>query len=76
MVAPQILVLFVWVRILSGQRRENGCDTHIIALIFFIMNKFIEFTVHNDIIYDFPELTHQDIYACLAFAAKAQERTL
>ena len=31
---------------------------------------------YDEIVYDFPELTHQDIYACLAFAAKTQERIL
>ena len=30
----------------------------------------------DEIIYDFPELTREDIYACLAFAAKTQELTL
>ena len=30
---------------------------------------------HDDIIADFPELTRQDIFACLAFAAQ-RERTL
>jgi len=30
---------------------------------------------YDDILVDFPELTHRDILACLAFAAK-RERTL
>ena len=30
---------------------------------------------YDDILYDFPELTREDIFACLAFAAQ-RERTL
>jgi uncharacterized protein (DUF433 family) len=29
-----------------------------------------------EVIGDFPELTHEDILACLAFAANAERRTL
>jgi len=31
---------------------------------------------YDEIIYDFPKLTREDILACLAYAAQPQEQTL
>jgi len=63
------------IRINSEKRFGKPCVRETRITVYDVLGWLSAGMTYNDILADFPELTQQDILACLAFAAQ-RERTL
>ncbi|MDR2065127.1 MAG: DUF433 domain-containing protein [Prevotellaceae bacterium] len=63
------------IRIDPEKRFGKPCVRDTRITVYDVLEWLSENMSHDEIIADFPELTRQDILACLAFAAR-RERTL
>ena len=63
------------IRINPEKRFGKPCVRDTRITVYDVLDWLAADMTYDDIIADFPELTRQDILACLAFAAK-KERTL
>ena len=63
------------IRINPEKRFGKPCVRETRITVYDVLGWLSAGMTYNDILFDFPELTQQDILACLAFAAQ-RERTL
>ncbi|HET6382850.1 MAG TPA: DUF433 domain-containing protein [Armatimonadota bacterium] len=59
-----------------GKRGGRPCIRGMRIAVSDVLGWFAAGMSHSEIIADFPELTEDDIRACLAFAAERESRTL
>lgn len=58
-----------------GKRSGKPCIRNMRITVYDVLGWLANGRTHDEIIEDFPELTKQDIFACLAYAAD-RERTV
>ncbi len=60
----------------SGKRSGKPCIRDLRITVYDILEYLASGMTVEQIINDFPELTKEDIYACLSFAADRERRSL
>jgi len=59
----------------AGKRGGKPCIRHLRITVYDVLEWLAEGMTQDEIIDDFPELTHDDITACLQFAANRERQT-
>ena len=65
-----------YITIEPGKRSGKACVRGMRITVADVLGYLASGMTHAEIIDDFPELTHDDILACLAYAADAENRTI
>lgn len=65
-----------YITIEPGKRGGKPCIRGMRITVYDILDYLAGGMVAEDILKDFPELTREDIYACLAFAADRERKLL
>ncbi|MFM8363809.1 MAG: DUF433 domain-containing protein [Verrucomicrobiota bacterium] len=60
----------------AGKRSGKPCIRGLRITVYDVLEYLASGMTHGEILEDFPELTEDDIRACLAFAADAGRRTV
>jgi uncharacterized protein (DUF433 family) len=63
-----------YITIESGKRSGKACVRGMRITVLDVLGYLAAGMSHDDIIEDFPELTKNDILACLAYAADAEKK--
>ena len=58
-----------------GKRRGQPCIRGLRITVYDVLDYLASGMTHQELLYDFPYLTEDDIRACLAFAADRERRT-
>ena len=59
-----------------GKRSGKPCVRGLRITVYDILSMLAEGLTHEEIQNDFPEITNEDILACLSFAADREHRTV
>lgn len=59
----------------AGKRSGKPCIRGMRITVYDVLSYLASGMTHKEIIHDFPELTENDILACLSFAAEAENHT-
>ena len=65
-----------YITIEPGKRSGQPCIRGLRITVYDVLSYLAAGMTPEEIIHDFPELTHEDIKACLAYAADAERRKL
>jgi len=65
-----------YITIEPGKRSGQPCIRGMRITVYDVLSYLASGMSSEEIIYDFPELTQEDIRACLAYAADADKRKL
>lgn len=65
-----------YITIEEGKREGKPCVRGLRITVYDILDYLAAGMTHEEILKDFPELTAEDIYACLAFAADRERKLL
>lgn len=65
-----------YITIEAGKRSGKACVRGMRITVADVLGYLAAGMSHADIMDDFPELTNDDILACLAYAADAENRTI
>lgn len=65
-----------YITIEPGKRSGKACVRGMRITVADVLGYLAAGMTHAEIIGDFPELTHDDIFACLAYAVDAENRTI
>ncbi len=60
----------------AGKRGGRPCIRNMRITVFDVLGWLAAGMTHEEILQDYPELTEQDIRACLAFAADRERRAV
>ncbi len=63
-----------YITIEPGKRSGKACIRGMRITVLDVLGYLASGMNHGEIIADFPELTHNDILACLAYAADAEKK--
>ena len=63
-----------YITIEPGKRSGKACIRGMRITVFDVLSYLASGMSHSEIIKDFPELTENDILACLAYAADTEKR--
>ena len=58
----------------SGKRAGKPCIRGLRITVYDVLDYLASGMSHEEILRDFPDLTHEDIRACLVFAAERERR--
>jgi uncharacterized protein (DUF433 family) len=64
-----------YITIEPGKRGGKPCIRGMRITVYDVLDYLASGMSEAEVLGDFPELTHEDILACLAFAADAERRT-
>ena len=64
-----------YITIEPGKRSGKPCVRGLRITVYDVLNMLADGMSHEEIIDDFPKLTQEDIYACLAYAADREHKT-
>jgi uncharacterized protein (DUF433 family) len=59
-----------------GKRSGKPCIRGLRITVYDVLEYLAAGMTHQEILEEFPDLTEQDIRACLAYAASAEKRTI
>ena len=65
-----------YISIEEGKRGGKPCIRGLRITVYDVLDYLASGMTHEEILKDFPDLTPEDIYACLAFAADRERRLL
>lgn len=65
-----------YITIEAGKRSGQPCIRGMRITVYDVLSYLAAGMTSEEILYDFPELTQEDIRACLAYAADADKRKL
>jgi uncharacterized protein (DUF433 family) len=65
-----------YITIEAGKRSGKACVRGMRITVHDVLSYLASGMSHNEIIEDFPELTNNDILACLAYAADAEKKLI
>ncbi|MBN2893547.1 MAG: DUF433 domain-containing protein [Bacteroidales bacterium] len=60
----------------QGKRSGKSCVRGLRITVYDVLSWLASGMTHDEIIEDFPELTKEDILACLAYAADKEKKTI
>lgn len=64
------------IKIDPGKRRGKPCIRNLRITVYDVLEYLASGMTIEQILDDFPELTREDVYACLSFAADRERRSL
>ena len=65
-----------YITIDAGKRSSKPCVRGLRITVHDVLSMLAEGMSHSEISEDFPEITNEDILACLSFAADREHRTV